>query len=1014
MSSHLFAPDMDNTPYNQPNFDALPFQQWPDQWHASKVFPSPQSVADNEFHRTINEDISFTAAEKYYRLGDPTLPIAPYREFVLETVDTYQSAVLSSETGSGKSSQLGLYLLEAGVPRVFVSSPRILAARELKERAQHSLGPEYKHLAGYLTGNASDSDCGPDARLIYVTEQLLFKMVNRGELQPEDVVINDEAHERTVGTVALLGLMKEIMTDEPDIKLLVSSATIDTDKFSSYLKNPRTHQPAPVLILPGRTFPITTTYSDQSVSRVAREQMHKGHNVLTFEPGLTRLQHTANQMASRNSTHTVHLLYGDQSPAEQSKALNPDKGHHVVSSRIGETSITPQGKDTVVDSGLSNIGRYEQGVRVLETVFSSQATMEQRKGRVGRTRPGNYVVAVPEDVPEPPRFKDRDIYDVPAMETNSVSSYLIELLAEQRRLEKMDLLENPTQENLNYDYRLLQKLGALVITDGEPVLTEIGKAMTNLPLDVPSARMLIEARTIRTHYDVDTHKVRLQVAAIAAITQVNGILNGRQNSKRRYLVSRRGANLSGEHTSDNLFALDAFVNLTTRQKEIQEKHPEDALERFEKHLEDRDVLPNRYYKALRTFEELCSREGIDEKQLVVPNSIERKAIIACQISGAEELFIQKNKLEHYDIRGEKRRLGRRSTIDPSLAKFVIGTAFDLRGLSIQGRFENRYITGASAVTKEQLLTHAPHRVTRKGIGHAVTKDGNFVEKQMLYFDGDLHFGEEYVTPEYNLETREFIIRAMMMGTAMAANSNEKNVTYRAGTPNASRAMKQWEKAQELDHKSSADLRTSDRYNKLIHKIVRDSVMSVPLDVIDPNTLDEIIPPVFLNSLVQPRRKKYIPEILRRSPDAISIQVDEEQKMYLPVSYCHNIAYITIPRGLEYSVTSEVVADISAHHPVKIRVGNGQYQQSDVLFKQLEERRQSPKRLKRIEHKAEIAATESTPESLAQATERIRQARKQPRKPKAADQPMLTRVTKRQNYRQRRPRGRSKEIVETKI
>jgi RNA-binding protein YhbY len=462
-----------------------------------------------------------------------------------------------------------------------------------------------------------------------------------------------------------------------------------------------------------------------------------------------------------------------------------------------------------------------------------------------------------------------------------------------------------------------------------------------------------------------------------------------------------------------LFALDAFVKLIAKQKEIHAKHPEEALERFEKHLEDRDVLPNRYYKALRTFEELCRREGLDESLLEIPTHIERRAIIGCQISGTEELFIQKNKQTHYDIRGESRRLGRRSTIDPALAQFVIGTAFDLRGLSLQGRFENRYITGGSAITKEQLLTHAPHRISRKSIGRAVNREGDFVERQMLYFDGELHFGEDYVTPEYNIETREFIIRAMMMGVAVAANTKADSINYRAGTPNASRALKQWEKAQELDHKSHADLRTSDRYNKLINKIVRDSVASVPLDVIDPEKLDEIIPPVFLNSLVKPRLKKYIPEILRKSPDAISVHINEEQRTYIPVSYRHNIAYITIPRGLEYSVTSEVITEISAHHLVKIRIGSGQYQQSDMLFRQLEERRQAPKRLKRIEHKAELAAAESTPESLAQATERVKQARKRPIKPKAADQAISTPIVRKQAYRQRRHRGRAKEIMDFK-
>jgi ATP-dependent helicase HrpA len=1011
VSSHLFEPDIDDNPYKQPSFDALPFQQWPDQWHASKAFPTPQSVAENEFHHKVNDEISFAAAEKYYRLGDPTLPIAPYREFVLETVENYQSAVLSSATGSGKSSQLGLYLLEAGVPRVFVSSPRILAARELKERAQHSLGQDYEHLAGYLTGNASDSDCGPDTRLIYVTEQLLFKMVNRGELQPQDVVINDEAHERTVGTVALLGLMKEIMSDEPDIKLLISSATIDTQKFSNYLTSPHTRQPAPILILPGRTHPIQTLYSDQAVAAVAREHMQKERNVLAFQPGITRLQHTANQMGSRNSKHTVHLLYGDQSPNEQAKALNPANGEHVVSSRIGETSITPQGKDVVIDSGLSNIGRYEQGVRVLETIFSSKATMEQRKGRVGRTKPGVYVVATPDDVPAPPKFKDRDEYDIPAMETSSVSSYLIELLADKRRLEHMDLLENPTQENLKHDYQLLKRLGAVATQGDELMLTEIGRAMTNLPLDVPLARMLVEARSIDAHYEVDTTKVRLQVAAITAIAQVNGILNGRQRSERKYLLSRRGDDhLSKERASDALFSLDVFVQLLDKQEKFEIKEPDKAVERFEYYLQGRDILVNRYYKARRTFEELCRREGVDPKELTQPSQEERKAIIGCQIAGTEELFVQNSKLVHHDIRGQSRRLGRRSTIDPAQAQFVVGTAFDLRGLSIQGRFENRFISNASAVRQEQLITHAPHRITRKKLGYAVNKEGDFVERQALYFDGELHFSEDYVTPEYNLETREFIIRAMMTGIAYAANEKANVVSYQVGTPNATRAMKQWEKAQELDNKSPAKLMTSERYNKLISKIIRDSVARIPLDVIDPRALDEVIPPVFLNSLVRPKLKKYIPEILRKSPDAIQVQVNEEQKMYLPVSYRHNIAYITIPRGLEYSVSPETITAIAEYHPVKLRIGKGIYQQSELLFKQLEERRQSPKRQKRLEHKAELAAHESTPESLAKATERLKLARKRQPKPKQSDQQIVSMRAKKQTFRQRKPRSKTKEVL----
>lgn len=1011
MSSKLFAPETHNTPPNQLNFDALPLRQWPDQWHPTEDFLTPQAVGSDEFNSVVNDGLSFGPAASGYRLGEAHLPIAPYREFILRTVHESQSTVLSSETGSGKSSQLGLYLLEAGVPRVFVSSPRILAARELKERAQYNLGEDYAHLAGYLTGDSTDSDCSPEAKLVYITEQLLFKMVNRGELRPGDVVINDEAHERTVGTVALLGLMKEVMSDDPDIKLLVSSATIDTQKFSVYLSDHHTGKLAPVLTLPGRTFPIVETHSDKTVSEVARDYMKDGLNVLAYESGNARQVATAQKMASGNKTAHVHILYGDQSPTEQRKSLNPEDGHHLVASKIGETSITPEGKDAVVDSGLSNIGLYEAGVRVLKTVFSSKATMTQRKGRVGRVKEGFYTAAVPDCAPAPKLYEDRDEYDPPAMETSSVASYLAELLASGTKLEKLDMIEYPTRENLLHDYNLLRKIGAIVMNEGEPSITEVGRQMINLPLDVPLSRMLVAARDIDKHYEVDVDAVRLQVAAAAAISQVNGILNARHTSKRRYLLSRRHEeNLSNENMSDMLFSVDVFVRMMAKQSALAGSSPENAEERFEKYLEDKDVLANRYYKALRGFNELCRREGLDPAALAAPTADERKAIIACQITGAEELFVQTSKHWHRDIRGQGRRVGRRSTINPANAGLVIGSAFDLRGLSDRGRYGQSFITGGSVVSAEQLLLHAPDRVTRKVVGHAVTKDGTVVEKQALFFDSEIQFDEVSGEPQPSIETREFILRSMLTGIAPSAHKESMKIAYDPQTPNATRAIRQHLRAQELDHKSPGNLMVNERYEKLVRKIISESVSKLPLDVIDPQLLDEAIPSIFVNALVRPSRKKDIPEILQRSPDAIPVTKGEDHKAYLPVTYRNNIAYITIPREMQYTITREDFAGLEAHHPIKIRVANGKYSQLEVAFGTIEDRQNSPQRQKRIERRTKVASTESTPESFLEAVERAERTKKQISKPKVS--PDLA-VRRKHTHHQHRRRSSLKDSKDPK-
>lgn len=937
--------------YDPNIFDAMPAQQWPQQWHATDRFPTPQSVGDNEFHQERSRQISFYPEPSYYRLGDPDLPVAPYRDAFLSTVAEHQNIVVSSDTGSGKSSQLGLYLLEAGYPRVFVTQPRIIAARNLFQWAQQGLGPEHAHLAGYLTGNAADSDCSEEARLIYITEHLLFKMVNRGQLRPDDVVINDEAHERTGPTVALLGRLKEILPERPEMRLIISSATINTDEFATYLKSPE-GEPAPVLILPGRTFPIKDVATDQTVAAVMRQQMREGKNVLAFEPGIGRLRTTVAKAQSRNSRETVHPLYGDQSPSQQARALTPDDHNHVVSSRIGETSLTPVNKQVVVDGGLSNFGEYEAGVRKLRTGVSSQATMRQRRGRVGRKEEGLYFIAVPTDAPPPPPFEERPEFDPPSIENSSVASFLAELLSQGRDINDLDLIESPTHENLAYDRKLLMRLGATAIEDGRAVLTDIGLAMIDLPLDPPLARMLVEARKEVDDPEIDIEALRLQVAAVAAIQQVNGILDNRQGSAQRYLRRKTHQEvMSNETTSDVLFALDVFAAMLVKRRQLLGSDTEDAAEKFERLLEQSDVLPNRFLKALRGFEELCNREGLDMDMLVKPSQPHRRQIVACQIAGAEELFVQRSKQVHVDIRGEHRTLGRRTTVGSHAAQLVIGTAFDFIGLSERGAFRRKFISGGSVVDVGQLLQHAGHRITQKALGFGVNRRGNLIERQALYFDGEMHFAEEERALPPTAETRTALITAMMTGRAPSVDERKGIVGFRpASTPRAGQAVGRWKQALELEQASRVKLNIEKGYAKLIRKVIRQSLETVPLEVTDPEELDRLIPQVYLNSIVRPTRKKDLPDIVVRNPDSLIVPIDEETRLRIPVGYKNEIAYVTLPRELWSTIRREHFEPVEVEHHIKVRLANGKYQTIDAAFKLLDERREAEaaKKTRRLE------------------------------------------------------------------
>ncbi|HET7320550.1 MAG TPA: DEAD/DEAH box helicase, partial [Candidatus Saccharimonadales bacterium] len=249
-----FVHDFTNPDFQRLTFEDLPLQEWPAQWHPSAAFPTPQSALTNEFRRIADAEHSF-GEPAYYRLGNPNLPVGPYREAYLKTAELNPTLVVSSATGSGKSSQLGIYHLEDGTPRIFVTQPRKVAARNLMEYARQTLGPKYARLAGYITGDEEDSDCPPEARLIYVVERVLFNDMNRGNLRPGDRLILDEAHERSMPMDFMLGLVEDIREDIPEIGVTISSATIDTDFFAKHMANRNTGEPAPVMILPGRTYP---------------------------------------------------------------------------------------------------------------------------------------------------------------------------------------------------------------------------------------------------------------------------------------------------------------------------------------------------------------------------------------------------------------------------------------------------------------------------------------------------------------------------------------------------------------------------------------------------------------------------------------------------------------------------------------------------------------------------------------------------------------------------------------
>lgn len=955
MTSLRAAPDYEFSPasFDPQAFDQLPLRQWPAQWHPTSRFPTPQSVGESPVEQELSQLTSFDDTPSFYRLGDPDLPVSPYRRHTLDIVRDNQASITTAETGSGKSSQLGLWLIEEGYPRVFVAQPRVIAARNLSLWGRANLGERHEYLVGHTTGNAEDSLCQKDAQLIYPTGEKLYKMAVRGLLRPDDTVIVDEAHERDVSMVMLLWEMMRLLPENPDMRLIVSSATIDVDKFANYLSLVP-GEPAPILTFPGRRHQITEQTTDMSVAAAMRQQMKEGNNVLAFERGVKSIQATAARAGSRNSKETVHVLYGDQSPRQQAAALDPSPHTHVVSSEVGGISITPPNKQVVVDSGWSNYGGYEEGVSVLKTLLTSQARLRQHFGRVGRDEPGIAILAQADDAPPSPAMAARPEYDPPIIENSSVASYLLELYAAGRELEVAKLIEQPTTANLEHDKKLLRRLGAIAVnTDNQVAITEIGDAMRHLPLDAPLARMVVEAGR-QDDIQIDQELLRMQVAAAAAILSVKGILNQRSGSEQRYLRRKPHEDvLSSEKASDVLFALDVFTWCLKKQQELQGSGKADHEKLFEKLLVDSDVLPNRYYKALRTYRELCRRLDMDsDAGLTKPTAAHRKRIVACQITGAEEVFVQRRgtKFIHRDIRGERRTLGRRSTIAANMAELVVGSAFDLRGINKKGHYEHKFIAAGSVVTPEDLLRHIPHRISSRDLGCVVSKSGKLLQRQALYFDEDMEFTVREVDLPPTVETRVALITAMMTGRAPSAQDPTQMVAFHPATRNASSAIARWKQAQGLEQRSLVKLNIEKRYKSLILKVINQTLKDLPLEVTDMAILDDWIPRVYTNALVKPSRKNQVPEILRRSPDSVEVQCEDETNMHLPVGYRNGVAYVTVPREVRFSMRRSSFEGLLKNYEVKLRIGRGKYQHIDAAFDIIEEQRpaEMAKRARRAE------------------------------------------------------------------
>jgi ATP-dependent helicase HrpA len=433
----------------------------------------------------------------------PELPVSQLKDQIAEVIRDHQVVIVAGETGSGKTTQLPKICLELGrgvAGQIGHTQPRRIAARTVAERIAEELGTEIGAAVGYkvrFTDTASDS-----ALVKVMTDGILLTEMQRDrQLLRYDTLIIDEAHERSLNIDFILGYLRQLLPSRPDLKVIITSATIDPDRFSKHFND------APVIEVSGRTYPVEVRYRPLSdpdepgdepqdqiqgiLDAVAELRREGPGDILVFLSGEREIRDTADAL-SDDDGFEVLPLYARLSAAEQHRVFQPHNSRRVVlATNVAETSLTVPGIHYVIDPGTARISRYSHRTKVQRLPIEpiSQASASQRTGRCGRTADGICIRLYSED-----DFASRPQFTEPEILRTSLASVILRMAdLDLGEVSDFPFVDPPDARNVADGIRLLHELGAVTQASGRPQLTDVGRKLARLPLDPQLGRMIIES-----------------------------------------------------------------------------------------------------------------------------------------------------------------------------------------------------------------------------------------------------------------------------------------------------------------------------------------------------------------------------------------------------------------------------------------------------------------------------------------------------------------------------------------
>jgi ATP-dependent helicase HrpA len=520
----------------------------------------------------------------------PELPVSARRDDIAAAIRDHQVVIVAGETGSGKTTQLPKICLELGRglgaaeggKLVGHTQPRRIAARSVAERIAEELGTELGDVVGYqvrFTDRTSRA-----SRVKLMTDGILLAELQRDrDLRKYDTIIIDEAHERSLNIDFLLGYLKRLLPRRPDLKVIITSATIDVERFAEHFGDGQSR--APVVEVSGRTYPVEVRYrpllelpeDDEEGEPVQRDQTEAildavrelsaegPGDVLVFLPGEREIRDTADAFeALQGSTAGANRLeivplYSRLSAADQHRVFSSHAStvrRVVLATNVAETSLTVPGIRYVVDTGVARISRYSVRTKVQRLPIEpiSQASANQRSGRCGRVSEGIAIrLYSEEDFEARPEFTDPEI-----LRTNLASVILQMASLRLGDIARFPFVEPPDRRNIKAGTDLLEELGAVAAETDRPGvrLTAVGKRLARLPIDPRLGRMILEAERLGCLRDV------LVIAAALSIQDPR-----ERPEEQRAQADQLHARFKHE-TSDFLTWLNLWRHVKSQQREL--------------------------------------------------------------------------------------------------------------------------------------------------------------------------------------------------------------------------------------------------------------------------------------------------------------------------------------------------------------------------------------------------------------------------------------------------------------